>query len=624
MKRWMVILTVLLALLGLASGALAEESRLLVYMVGSDLESEGGLASADLREMMNACPESGLEVLVCAGGSQRWRSVISPDAPTLYRLTKNGMTELSSKPGSSMMDGETLAWFLNQAGEGPNAALLFWNHGGGPLVGFGRDETDPGNRLLPHEIVQALKPYVQQIGAFSWIGFDACLMGTMEMAGLLQPYAQYLIASEEVEMSCGWNYAFLSHMAEGLPVPKLAHHILSDFFDATVAACGGDPQMMPAITLACYDLALYAPLAERLDALARRMEDSVAFGSFAALAHSRSSVPSMGRFSGGLTTDLVDLRRLVQSVQAYYPAEAQAVMSALDEMVVACATNHPDNSGISVYFPYEDKAEYLSGMDEAYRSLSPAEGYRAFVDSFARQWIDGALEQTQLSPAPESEKPAIRLSAELAESFDGAYYAILQDFGENGYGFCSMGSETTLDGQLLTADIPMETAYLISGEERFPIFLRRQEADGRRVLYHASVFLVKMPPDLSDWDFQRAEMQIAVDSRTRQCTVVGAYLYEDGMQMGKRQVDLHSWDLLQTALYGYDPAYDEQGALLPFHDWTPQNIAFGMEVALDEPFRIEMAPIEPRAGNLYCQLVVRDVYGGRHGSDLILLDEKNP
>ena len=187
-----------------------------------------------------------------------------------------------------------------------------------------------------------------------------------------------------------------------------------------------------------------------------------------------------------------------------------------------------------------------------------------------------------------------------------------------------MGSETTLDGQLLTVDIPMETAYLISGEERFPIFLRRQEADGRRVLYHASVFLVKMPPDLSDWDFQRAEMQIAVDSRTRQCTVVGAYLHEDGMQMGKRQVDLHSWDLLQTVLYGYDPAYDEQGTLLPFHDWTPKNIAFGMEVALDEPFRIEMAPIEPQAGNLYCQLVVRDVYGGRHGSDLILLDEKNP
>ena len=48
-------------------------------------------------------------------------------------------------------------------------------------------------------------------------------------------------------------------------------HILSDFFDATVAACGGDPQMMPAITLACYDLALYAPLAERLDALLKQL-----------------------------------------------------------------------------------------------------------------------------------------------------------------------------------------------------------------------------------------------------------------------------------------------------------------------------------------------------------------
>ena len=620
MKRPLMAALLLAALVLLAGGACAQaQNRLLVYMVGSDLESASGYASMDLLEMMNAFPQDGeLEVYVCAGGASRWHRLISPEAPTLYRLTGEGMAALASRADGSMMDGETLAWFLDQTKAEGEAALLFWNHGGGPLVGFGHDETDPTDRLLAGEIVQALQAHGQRFG---WIGFDACLMGTLEMAGLLEPYADYLIASEEVEMSCGWDYSFLSHMTEGLSIPQLAHLILSDFFDTTVAACGGDPMMMPAITLACYDLSRYALLAQRVDELARHMDASVAFGSFAALAHSRSSVPAMGRFSGGLNTELVDLRRLVQSVQAYYPEETQAVMEALDEMVADCVTNHPDNSGISVYFPYNDKAEYLSGMDELYRSLMPIEGYRAFVDRFAKQWVEGRLEHTQLLQSAQGEKPAILLDDELLQNYADSYYVIAQDFGDYGYGFYYMGSETELSGSVLTANYPMETAYLVSGEERFPIFLRKQEEDAKRILYHAGAFVVKMPEDMALWDFAQIELQIAMNKQTRQCTVVGAYLEEEGMKLGKRQLQLSEWDMLQTVFYGFEPIYSPEGTLLPFHDWESTGHAFGMEIWLNEPFSIEMAPIENLQSNLYCQFVIRDVYGNRYGSDLLLLKE---
>lgn len=603
--------------------ALAEgENRLLVYMVGSDLESASGYASMDLQEMMNAFPDDGkLEVLICAGGATRWQRLISPETPAVYRLTGSGLEMLASCPDGSMMDGETLSWFLEQADADVKTALLFWNHGGGPLVGFGYDETDPGDRLQAWEIVQALQSDAANREKFAWIGFDACLMGTLEMAGLLEPYADYLIASEEVEMGCGWDYSFLARMTEGLSVPRLANCILSDFFDTTVAACGGDPLMMPAITLACYDLSRYPRLADRFDELARQMDASVAFGSFAALAHSRSSVPAMGRFSGGLNTELVDLRRLVQSVQAYYPEEVQAVMDALDEMVVACVSNNPDNSGISVYFPYSDKAEYLSGMDEIYRGLMPVKGYRAFVDRFAQQWVAGTLEQTQLLQSADGEKPSILLSDELLGSYADAYYVIAQDFGSNGYGLYYMGSETELSGNVLTADYPMETAYLVSGEERFPIFLRKQEEDQRRILYHASAFVVKMPEDPALWDIADVEIQIAMNKQTRQCTVVGAYLEEEQMQLGKRQVDLSDWDFLQTVFVGYEPTRNLQGALLPYAQWYPTGSAFGIEIALDEAFGIEMMPIGAMKGDLYCQFVIEDVYGNLHGSELVLLQE---
>ncbi|MCR5235609.1 MAG: hypothetical protein K6E34_00220 [Lachnospiraceae bacterium] len=36
-------------------------------------------------------------------------------------------------------------------------------------------------------------------GHFDFIGFDACLMATVETAYMLSPYADYMIASEEFE-----------------------------------------------------------------------------------------------------------------------------------------------------------------------------------------------------------------------------------------------------------------------------------------------------------------------------------------------------------------------------------------------------------------------------------------
>ena len=41
---------------------------------------------------------------------------------------------------------------------------------------------------------------------FDMAGFDACLMATLETAMVLEPYADYMIASEEVEPGNGWYY----------------------------------------------------------------------------------------------------------------------------------------------------------------------------------------------------------------------------------------------------------------------------------------------------------------------------------------------------------------------------------------------------------------------------------
>jgi Clostripain family. len=41
---------------------------------------------------------------------------------------------------------------------------------------------------------------------FDFIGFDACMMGNVEVANVLAPYSYYMYGSEEMEPGSGWDY----------------------------------------------------------------------------------------------------------------------------------------------------------------------------------------------------------------------------------------------------------------------------------------------------------------------------------------------------------------------------------------------------------------------------------
>ena len=53
------------------------------------------------------------------------------------------------------------------------------------------------------------------IDAFELVGFDACLMGQLEVMSGIAPHAKYAVGSEETEPSLGWSYAgFLTALTE--------------------------------------------------------------------------------------------------------------------------------------------------------------------------------------------------------------------------------------------------------------------------------------------------------------------------------------------------------------------------------------------------------------------------
>ena len=118
-----------------------------------------------------------------------------------------------------MGDPQTLVDFVTWAVQKYPAkkyALIMSDHGGGWTGGFS-DMSAPDSSLTMPEIVSAIEAIRQATGVdkFELIGFDACLMGQIEVFGSLYPYSNYMVASEEVIPAYGWSYAaWLGQLAQ--------------------------------------------------------------------------------------------------------------------------------------------------------------------------------------------------------------------------------------------------------------------------------------------------------------------------------------------------------------------------------------------------------------------------
>jgi hypothetical protein len=111
-----------------------------------------------------------------------------------------------------MGDPNTFAEFLGYCNRNYPAEkqfVIIWNHGGGSLGGVAFDRNFDDDSLSLPELRDAFVAAPAISGAYEIVGFDACLMATIDMAGVLNGRTHYLLAAEESEPTCGWNYTGL-------------------------------------------------------------------------------------------------------------------------------------------------------------------------------------------------------------------------------------------------------------------------------------------------------------------------------------------------------------------------------------------------------------------------------
>lgn len=370
---------------------------ILVYMNGSDLESEYdeesgayyGAATADIVEMIDGLSHDGIQLIIETGGTAAWgNELISADINQRWKVEDGELLHLADVGQRNMGEAETLTDFITWGMDSypsNNYALLFWNHGGGAVLGFGADEHYDGDSLTLDEIGYALEAaYHTTNEQFELIGFDACLMATVETAHMLSPYGRYLVASEELEPGHGWDYtSIMSALSDkpGMNGRQLGV-VIADSYRAHAEAYGQDKN----ITLSVTDLSQMDNVVAALEAFIEEAQGAISVdsSSFYRFANGRSLAEDYGSSSGqGSSTDMVDLLALVRNVSKLSLSTGAALEAALQEAVAynINSAGRPAASGLSIYFPHKDKDNFASNL-AAFEEIGFSETYTAFLHNY--------------------------------------------------------------------------------------------------------------------------------------------------------------------------------------------------------------------------------------------------
>ena len=148
--------------------------------------------------MTKAKLSGNVNLIVYTGGAKAWKnSIVSASTNQIYQIKDGKLRKLADDNGQpSMTDPNTLVRFIEYCKQNFPAnrnQLIFWDHGGGSVTGYGYDENNPNTGSMN---LSKIKSAIAATNIkYDFIGFDACLMATTENALALSDYADYLIAS---------------------------------------------------------------------------------------------------------------------------------------------------------------------------------------------------------------------------------------------------------------------------------------------------------------------------------------------------------------------------------------------------------------------------------------------
>ncbi|MDE6091638.1 MAG: peptidase C11, partial [Ruminococcus sp.] len=229
---------------------------------------------------------------------------------------------------------------------------------------------------------------------FDFIGFDACLMATAETAFMLDPYADYLIASEETEPGIGWYYTdWLNKLGKNtsMPTVEIGKNIIDDFITRCDQKCRGQKT-----TLSIIDLAEFSnTVPERLNSFAQSVSSKIVNQDYQSISDARYNTREFAQSS---KIDQIDLVNFAENVGT---PEALELSKALQNAVKYNRTSSSITNayGVSVYFPYQ-RTSYVDSACNIYSNIGMDSEYSNCIRQFAKIETSGQVANSSNNNSP--------------------------------------------------------------------------------------------------------------------------------------------------------------------------------------------------------------------------------
>lgn len=322
---------------------------IMIYMIGSNLESNNGLGSQDIDEILAANPDENVKIVLQTGGTKRWyKNEIKDGQVQRFEITNRKLVELDNLGKVSMVETDTLTDFIRFAAAKYPAkeyTLVLWDHGGSIPVGFGSDEIFTQEILSDVEIGKAVKDGGVH---FSSLIFNACEMCSLELFMSLKDSVDYVVAAESsvygyTNFGSGIYYTNWVNMASRTDVTTQMYceQILDDYIEflAEIKSKGSMSVIRMDRIQEVYDA--------YVDYIAAAYSDLTGSGYETYMAAREKS----GAYE---TTDAVDISTLASNYENDY---STALINAVSNAIVRTKSDISCCHGITAYSPY--KLAYL-------------------------------------------------------------------------------------------------------------------------------------------------------------------------------------------------------------------------------------------------------------------------
>ena len=639
---------------------------LMIYLCGSDLESNHGSATAELEEITRACAGNPqVSVLALLGGSRSWKGNYDPGELLLMEIGSRGSRILQRFPSESMGKPEILSRLLQLGPElrpAAQYALILWDHGAGPLEGVCFDDLYGQDSLTLPELREALESSsFSGENRLSWIGFDACLMSSLEVACVCAEYADYMIASQEVEPVSGWNYGFLSSVGKETGAEEIGRNIVASYVEGK--------QETDMLTLALIRLDRIKALEAAADAFFARAGNQLDKSTFSALSRSRLRTRGFGRASTGSDYDLADLGSLAEQTASAAPEEARALREALAEAVAATSGNQSRAGGLSVYSPYYNQEMFSGKWQQQYARLGILPSYGRYLNRYGALWSGAQMADWshlagRASPpaADGSQTLELTLTEEQTDHFASASCLILEDHGsETVYHNTYVLEDLQPEGNTLRTAYSFEALYAVDERgipqtDPIPFIVRDDYYLVYATLTSISTLELAVHPEAEK--SQLVLLQCRKNEETRSLEILNIYPIggEGALNLGRRSIvpDPETWPFIRFQGIPRSMVRREDGSLQPFLEWEmhyglsiplegrtadgsavpyfdwlkvweskgvlPDGLHSPLEADNRRPWSLRFLPRNSTGKNLLAQFVIRDTQGNSWGSELIPLD----